>query len=74
MRTTPAPVASVLVLLEPLTATLLAWLLFDERLSAVGIGGAVLLLAAIGLLSQDENKRRTPKSVSERAEPLQRLS
>lgn len=52
MRTTPAPIASVMILLEPLTATLLAWVLFDERLNLIGIGGMVMLLTAIYLLSQ----------------------
>jgi DME family drug/metabolite transporter len=47
----PAPIAGVLVLLEPITATILAWILFGERLSPIGILGASLLLAVIYLLS-----------------------
>jgi DME family drug/metabolite transporter len=54
MRTTPAPIASVIVLLEPLTASALAWLLFGERLTLVGILGAVVLLGAIYALSRAE--------------------
>jgi DME family drug/metabolite transporter len=56
IRTLPAPVASVAALLEPLTATVLAWILFNERLSIVGIAGAVMLLTAIYLLSTKEKQ------------------
>ncbi len=51
VQTISAPVAGVLVLLEPITATVLAWVLFGERLSLVGIVGAALLLGVIYLLS-----------------------
>lgn len=51
MRGTTATAASVITLMEPLTATVLAWLLFGERLGAVGFLGALLLLASIVLLS-----------------------
>lgn len=51
MRSTPAPLASILVLLEPLTAAALSWGLFGERLSPAGIAGAVLVLGAIYALS-----------------------
>jgi DME family drug/metabolite transporter len=55
MRTTPAPVASVLVLLEPLTAAVLSVVFFGERLALVGLLGAVLLLGAIYALSRSES-------------------
>ncbi len=45
-----ATAASILTLIEPLTATLLAWLLFDERLGAGGMAGGALLTGAIVLL------------------------
>ena len=51
MRTTPATVASIATLMEPLAATLLAWLLFGERLGLLGGVGGVLLLASIILLT-----------------------
>ena len=51
MRTTPAPIASVLILLEPLMAAVLAWLLFGEKFSTFGVAGSVMLLAGIYLLS-----------------------
>lgn len=50
MRHTTATFASVITLLEPLTSTLLAWLLFGERLGPLGLLGVALLLGAIGLL------------------------
>jgi drug/metabolite transporter, DME family len=50
LRHTPATTASVVTLLEPLTATAPAWLLFDERFSALGVLGMLLLLGAIALL------------------------
>lgn len=50
MRYIPAATASILSLLEPLTATLLAWWLFDERLGPGGALGALLLLGAIAIL------------------------
>jgi drug/metabolite transporter, DME family len=50
MRHTPATTASVVTLLEPLTSTALAWLLYDERFSALGVLGMLLLLSAIALL------------------------
>lgn len=50
MRHIQASTASILTLLEPLTATLLAWWLFDERLGPGGALGALLLLGAIALL------------------------
>jgi len=51
MRSTPATVASVVTLLEPLSATILAAALFGERLGAPGFVGGALLLGAIVLLA-----------------------
>ena len=50
LRSTPAEVASVLTLLEPLAATVLAIGLLGERLTAAGAVGAALLLAAVAWL------------------------
>lgn len=47
----PATVAGIVSLLEPLTATTLGLLVFGERLGAVGAAGALLLLAALALLT-----------------------
>lgn len=50
MKHTTATAASIITLIEPLTATMLAWLMFGERLGQWGLLGAALLLGAIGLL------------------------
>jgi len=50
MRGTPPTVATIATLLEPLTAAVLAGLLFGERLSSQAILGAALLIAAMALL------------------------
>lgn len=50
MRQTPVTVASVITLLEPLLAVLLAVVLFHETLTVTGGLGGSLLLLALGLL------------------------
>lgn len=55
IRSTPATLTSILTFCEPLTAAILAWLLFGERLSPFGIVGALLLLGTIGLLALAES-------------------
>jgi DME family drug/metabolite transporter len=55
MRSTPATLTSILTLAEPLTAAILAWALFGERLSPPGILGALLLLGTIFLLARGKN-------------------
>jgi DME family drug/metabolite transporter len=52
LRHLPASTATILILAEPLTAALLAWALFGERLTPVGLTGGALLLASIVLLSR----------------------
>jgi DME family drug/metabolite transporter len=47
----PATAAGIVSLLEPLTATTLGLLVFGERLGAVGLTGALLLLTALILLT-----------------------
>lgn len=51
MRTTVATVASLVTLIEPLTAAALAWLLFGEELGQLALVGAALLLGAVFLLT-----------------------
>ncbi len=53
LKDVPASTASVVTLLEPLVASVLAWLLFSERLGPIGWIGAALLMGAIALLSTD---------------------
>lgn len=57
MRTTQAIPAGIIALLEPLTATLLAALLFDERIAwagAVGIGFLVLSMLLLVLMRRPQ--------------------
>jgi DME family drug/metabolite transporter len=59
MRTTPAMLTGVLTLCEPLTAALLAWLFFGERLGPVGLVGALLLSGTICLLASAGSRGQT---------------
>jgi DME family drug/metabolite transporter len=52
MRYVIATTASIVTMLEPLTSTVLAWLLFGERLSALGFVGGALLIGAILVLAR----------------------
>ena len=54
MRHTSATVATIITLQEAVVAGILAWLIFGEQLSPLGLAGAALLLAAIGLLYRAE--------------------
>ncbi len=51
MRSTSSTVASILTLCEPLTAAILAWIFFGERLGPSALLGACLLVGTIVLLS-----------------------
>jgi drug/metabolite transporter, DME family len=50
MRSTSATVASISTLLEPLVATLLAWLIFKESFSPIGFLGVALLSGSLFVL------------------------
>jgi DME family drug/metabolite transporter len=54
LRDVSASTAGIASLLEPLTATVLGVAIFGERLGAAGLAGAVLLLAALGLVATRE--------------------
>ena len=58
LRHLPASTASILTLVEPLTAAVLAWALFAEELTPVGIAGGALLLASILLLTRQPPRAR----------------
>src|SRR3712207_8262220 len=49
-RVVPAAVASIVTLLEPLTATALATVLLGERLSPTALAGGALMLGAVTAL------------------------
>jgi drug/metabolite transporter, DME family len=50
-RSLGSTVISIIALLEPLTAAILAWIAFDQALSALGIAGGALMLGAVVALS-----------------------
>ena len=52
LRSTPSGTAVVATLLEPVTAVLIAVLFLDEKLSAAGALGCLLILVAIGSLGR----------------------
>lgn len=56
LRWLPATVASIVTLLEPLTATILASLLFGERLAPAGVVAAGLLLTSMIILAGNHKK------------------
>jgi DME family drug/metabolite transporter len=61
----PATTASIVTLLEPLIAAVLAWALFDERLGVLGGIGGLLLMGSIVVLSLG-----APAAVQETAEDI----
>lgn len=60
LRDASATTASVVTLLEPLVATVLAWRLFGERLGWSGLVGGVVLCGSIALLSTAPSGEPTP--------------
>lgn len=56
LRTVSATTASIISMLDPLVAAVLAWLLFGEMLSTMGMSGAALLIVSIFLLSAQSPK------------------
>jgi drug/metabolite transporter, DME family len=54
LRSVSASAASIIGMLDPLVAALLAWGLFGETLAPSSIIGAILLIFSIFLLSQDK--------------------
>jgi drug/metabolite transporter, DME family len=52
LRTTPSGAAVVVTLLEPVTAVVIAVLFLGETLTATGVVGLVLILAAVGSLGR----------------------
>lgn len=58
LQHTTATISSILVLLEPLGAALLAWALLGEALGRFGLAGAIMLTAAVILLTVPGAGRR----------------
>jgi DME family drug/metabolite transporter len=61
LRSTPSGAAVVATLLEPVTAVLIAVLFLGEQLTAAGVLGALLIVAAIGGLGRTEDKMQPPQ-------------
>jgi len=51
LATVPAATASVVALLEPVAASLIALVLLGERIGAAGLAGAAVLLGSLGVLA-----------------------
>jgi len=51
LRSVPATTASIVVMIDPLVAACLAWVLFDERLTITGIIGSGFLILSLLLLA-----------------------
>jgi len=72
LRKAPASTAALLSLIEPLTAAVLAALVLGNRLSATGIAGAVMLLAAVvRTVRADSVQRRFPEREVRRKPPVE---
>lgn len=53
LRTVPATTASIIGMIDPVVAAVLAWALYGESLTWVGIFGSALLLASIAFLARE---------------------
>lgn len=61
---TPAAIAGIIVLIQPVFAAALSWQLFDEPLSALQGGGAALILFGIWLSQGGVKRRRQRQAAS----------
>ncbi len=61
LRSISATAASIVSMLDPLVAALLAWILFGETLALTGIAGAGLLVLSIFLLSIEKRSESAKK-------------
>lgn len=70
MRSLPATVTSIVNMGEPLTAAILAWLLFHEQLGPLALLGAGLLLGAMAtILLTPQASSGSPQDTSHGASP-----
>jgi DME family drug/metabolite transporter len=72
LRSLSATIASIVSMCEPLTAAVLAWLLFHEELGPIGLLGAVGLLGAmlVILLTPPPQKQPTSRVAGQAASSL----
>lgn len=66
---TPAAIAGVLLLVQPIVAASISWQLFGETLTALQAGGAAFILLGI-YLSQQKFRSREEKMPDQAAKPL----
>lgn len=66
---TPAAIAGVLILVQPVVAAAISWQLFDEPLAPIQAGGGVLILVGI-FISQRGTQRSAPISLQSHAEAV----
>lgn len=55
MRETPVGLASILLLMQPIGATVCAWFIFGEILGALELAGAIAVLTGIGMATRARN-------------------
>ena len=60
---TPASIAGVLIVVQPVVAALISWQMFGETLVAFQIGGCVLIIC--GILLAQTGRRQPPQIVSQ---------
>lgn len=61
---TPASVAGILVIVQPVVAAIMSWYLFGELLTGLQIGGCMLILIAILLAQSGQTKKINTALVS----------
>ncbi|AKS42696.1 DMT family transporter [Wenzhouxiangella marina] len=61
LRHTPPPVASVVAMIEPVTASLFAFAVLGERLTVVQWSGVALILSTVTVLSMISRDHRRPR-------------
>ena len=52
MRRAPVGLASILLLIQPVVATIMAWFIFDERFTPVEMAGALMVLLGLAVASR----------------------
>ncbi|HRA48085.1 MAG TPA: EamA family transporter [Thermomicrobiales bacterium] len=60
MQSESATIASIVSLLEPVVASMLAWVIFEEKLGTLGLVGAGMLVAGLVVLTMSPPGSRAP--------------
>ena len=68
---TPAAIAGVLILVQPVVAAAISWQLFDEPLAPIQAGGGLLILVGI-FISQRGNSKTAPKPPQTHTEAVEK--